>query len=194
MPSLSRLQCWWTEDKIQAAESSSPAAGGWLPSATDIEKTRYCVRKAHAMDKVSQEARGQEFHPGGIIKLTDRCPIVVSCPPHHTLLYKLEPCGSTRITLMEGSNCFKIFDTPAIVPPVPAPQTKPWRVPRVWFQISVPVADEFPLSVEWNTKRTLSEANVSIHSRSGDQSIGIRNTTSIDNVACPIHGWFLQLN
>lgn len=38
-----------------------------------------------------------------------------------------------------GRRCFSVVDTPAMVPPVPAPQTNASTLPPAWSQISRPV-------------------------------------------------------
>ena len=57
-----------------------------------------------------------------------------------TLLYRLEPGGSTSTTLVLGSCRFKTCDTPAMVPPVPAPATNACSLPAVWATISDPAS------------------------------------------------------
>lgn len=63
----------------------------------------------------------------------------------HALLYKLEPGGSIRYTWIPWFCPLRKHDTPAIVPPVPAPDTKASTVPPVCRQISSP-APFYPTS------------------------------------------------
>jgi hypothetical protein len=56
----------------------------------------------------------------------------------HTLLNNDEPCGSASTTWMAGLASFRTLDTPAIVPPVPAPATNACSRPPVCCRISRP--------------------------------------------------------
>ncbi len=103
----------------------------------------------------------------------------------HTLLYRLDPGGSTRYTRIPGSlpcrctgspmwrvpmvlqvmtcsdvqclllpHTLRYCDTPAIVPPVPAPDTNASALPPVCSHISLPVS-RCALHARWPCAHTL---------------------------------------